>query len=316
MKIRLCIIGMSLLLLLIIPSRTLSEGLTEVPDEANYINLVNQTEKWFTSGSPGKSTDMRLHTAVKGTYNGAVIQERELLSGGDIVSSQKLLFSRTEAGDILFHGDMETRILSEPILWVDAPLSTGKSWTAQAPAGDKSIDPDQMIHYVFACLSEDVVNCPQGVFPAFRVFQATIFPDGTTTSCSFWYNENCGVVRCCLEDEQDFLLSKTITGNTDEPDVELEDPLPLGAASVPNPANPLTSIQFRLGDDAAVGVQVFDVAGRLVKTLVADQVLDAGLCRVPWNGTDESGRLVSSGTYLYRVRAGKASEVGRVTIVR
>jgi len=71
----------------------------------------------------------------------------------------------------------------------------------------------------------------------------------------------------------------------------------------PNPFNPTTSIPF---DVPAVGgevtLRVFDVSGRLVKTLV-DGAQTAGQKSVTWNGRSNSGHTVASGVYFYRLTA-------------
>lgn len=71
----------------------------------------------------------------------------------------------------------------------------------------------------------------------------------------------------------------------------------------PNPFNPLTRISFRMDRDAQVSLRVFDVHGRLVRTLV-DDYLAAGPRVVEWDGTDDRGLPASSGTYYLRLQGG------------
>ena len=71
-------------------------------------------------------------------------------------------------------------------------------------------------------------------------------------------------------------------------------------ANVPNPFNPQTRIRFDLARSEQVRVTVFDVTGRLVKTLVNEQ-RSAGENSVIWQGRDEAGRPVSSGAYYVRL---------------
>ena len=71
----------------------------------------------------------------------------------------------------------------------------------------------------------------------------------------------------------------------------------------PNPFNPLTRISFRLDRDAQVSLRVYDVQGRLVRTLV-DDYLAAGPRLVEWDGSDDEGRSVASGTYYLRLQGG------------
>jgi hypothetical protein len=71
----------------------------------------------------------------------------------------------------------------------------------------------------------------------------------------------------------------------------------------PNPFNPSTTIQYELPRATHVRLQIYDMAGRLVATLV-DEDQGPGPHRVRWTGQDDAGEPVSSGTYLYRLAAG------------
>jgi hypothetical protein len=71
----------------------------------------------------------------------------------------------------------------------------------------------------------------------------------------------------------------------------------------PNPFNPATEIKFALPENAHVKIEIFNVLGQKVRTLV-DADMDAGYKSIVWNGTDASGRNLSSGVYLYRMQAG------------
>jgi len=72
----------------------------------------------------------------------------------------------------------------------------------------------------------------------------------------------------------------------------------------PNPFNPTTTISFALPQAAKVQIQIFDVTGREIKRLV-DQVFDAGVHSVVWNGTDKTQQKLSSGIYICRFSAGE-----------
>lgn len=70
----------------------------------------------------------------------------------------------------------------------------------------------------------------------------------------------------------------------------------------PNPFNPITKIHFDLPSFSYVELSVFDISGKLVKRLIADQK-EAGYHKVEWNGTDLNGKKVSSGIYFYQMKA-------------
>ncbi|NIR70305.1 T9SS type A sorting domain-containing protein, partial [candidate division KSB1 bacterium] len=71
----------------------------------------------------------------------------------------------------------------------------------------------------------------------------------------------------------------------------------------PNPFNPTTTITYGLPVDAKVSIKIFNILGQLVKTLV-DENQKAGIKSVTWQGTNDAGRSVASGVYLYQMRAG------------
>jgi flagellar hook assembly protein FlgD len=83
----------------------------------------------------------------------------------------------------------------------------------------------------------------------------------------------------------------------------------------PNPLNPETTLEFRTSQDGPVKVQVFDIAGRLVRTL-QDGNLPAGYNSVRWNGTTSTGNKVSSGVYYFKISAVGGDTVVRVTVLK
>ncbi|KAA3602041.1 MAG: DUF4331 domain-containing protein [Calditrichaeota bacterium] len=85
----------------------------------------------------------------------------------------------------------------------------------------------------------------------------------------------------------------------------------------PNPFNPSTTIQFSIARTAPVNIQVFNFKGQLVKTLVNNvDYEEAQLHEVAWDGTDNQGNLVSSGTYLYQIKSLGYSEIKKATFIK
>jgi hypothetical protein len=83
----------------------------------------------------------------------------------------------------------------------------------------------------------------------------------------------------------------------------------------PNPFNPATEISFTLPVHTRVTLTVYDVAGRLVRTLV-DGALTAGTRRVTWDGRDAEGREVSSGVYFYTLRTPESTVTRKMTLLK
>lgn len=68
----------------------------------------------------------------------------------------------------------------------------------------------------------------------------------------------------------------------------------------PNPFNAGTTISYSLADRADIRLDIFNIAGQRIRTLV-DSPADAGIHSVTWNGTDDYGNSVSTGIYFYRL---------------
>ena len=86
-------------------------------------------------------------------------------------------------------------------------------------------------------------------------------------------------------------------------------------AAIPNPFNPRTAIRFELEHATHATLRVFDVAGRLVNTLV-DEWRNSGLGEAIWQGKDSSGKQVASGVYLYQLHAGDFVETKRMVLLK
>ena len=69
----------------------------------------------------------------------------------------------------------------------------------------------------------------------------------------------------------------------------------------PNPFNPGTEIPFALAEPAHVVLQIYDLNGRLVTTVI-NKNFQSGYHRVVWDGTDDNGNAVSSGIYIYQLK--------------
>jgi len=83
----------------------------------------------------------------------------------------------------------------------------------------------------------------------------------------------------------------------------------------PNPFNPSTEIRFSLAKQGDVTVKVYDVNGRLVRTLVAG-VLPAGPHAVTWKGDDDRGARAASGLYFCRLQAPGGTLVRKMTLLK
>lgn len=87
------------------------------------------------------------------------------------------------------------------------------------------------------------------------------------------------------------------------------------AQNWPNPFNPSTSISFELLKAGPARLDVYDLRGRLVTTLL-DKELGTGTHSLDWEGTDANGAPVASGVYLYRLSAGGTSSSRKMALVK
>lgn len=84
----------------------------------------------------------------------------------------------------------------------------------------------------------------------------------------------------------------------------------------PNPFNPTTSISFSIPNESKVSLDVYNIKGQKVKTLVNND-LGIGNHSIVWNGVDESGKSVSSGVYFYKLSVnGKSKAVKKCLMLK
>ena len=79
----------------------------------------------------------------------------------------------------------------------------------------------------------------------------------------------------------------------------VESPI-ISISNYPNPFNPETTISYSIAKAAKVKLDIYNLKGQLVKTLV-NKELNAGSHSVNWDGKDMNDRSVSSGVYFYRL---------------
>jgi hypothetical protein len=145
-------------------------------------------------------------------------------------------------------------------------------------------------------ISQDPLFCPEG-YPEF-----TLHSD---SPCSPYINHACGLiganpVACAQTDSDEFnKLISTYKLNQ----------------NYPNPFNPGTRIVFDLKEPSSASLKVYDVNGRLVRTLIAEKK-ESGRHEIAWDGKDESSREVASGVYFYRLNAGSFSETKKMVLLK
>ncbi len=87
------------------------------------------------------------------------------------------------------------------------------------------------------------------------------------------------------------------------------------AAAKPNPFNPATFVTYEIATRDHVGLRIYDVKGRLVRTLV-DGIVDPGVYTALFDGRDAGGRDLASGTYFLRLESNGNRETQKIALVR
>jgi hypothetical protein len=82
----------------------------------------------------------------------------------------------------------------------------------------------------------------------------------------------------------------------------------------PNPFNPNTEIEYTLAEPSKVGLKIFNIAGRVIKTLV-DSYMSNGIHNITWNGKDNFDNSVSPGIYFYQLTCDSFSQTKKMVLI-
>ena len=83
----------------------------------------------------------------------------------------------------------------------------------------------------------------------------------------------------------------------------------------PNPFNPITTIDFNLTESGNVNLSIYDINGKLVKELVNED-RGEGLYSVTWDGTNQNGINVSSGTYFGKLISRESQQQIKLLLIK
>ena len=83
----------------------------------------------------------------------------------------------------------------------------------------------------------------------------------------------------------------------------------------PNPFNPVTSLRYDLPEYGLVNITIYDMMGRIVKTLV-NSSQTAGYKSIKWNAINDRNESVSSGLYLYSIQAGEFRQTKKMVLLK
>ena len=77
----------------------------------------------------------------------------------------------------------------------------------------------------------------------------------------------------------------------------------------------MTTLRYELPEQATVNITIYDMLGREVKTLI-NQTQNAGYKSVIWDATNDYGKPVSAGIYLYQIQAGKHISTKKMVLLK
>jgi hypothetical protein len=167
------------------------------------------------------------------------------------------------------------------------------------------------------------------------VFNENVFPmGGLSEIASSDINEINGI-QCCKIDNQSALLAwrynyncyeedftqgwnlqkVSTTDYTETQDIVSQESRIVLNQNYPNPFNPSTKISYQLKDAGNAELNIYNVKGQKVKTLV-NEYLPAGNHEIVWNGLDSNGNQVSSGIYFYKLSTSLSTQVKKMVLMK
>ncbi|MBN2172349.1 MAG: VCBS repeat-containing protein [Candidatus Krumholzibacteriota bacterium] len=206
------------------------------------------------------------------------------------ISSNIMILGWTPAGDGLFIGGIPGSVtvgLPVPLAWSDAiPLASMLAWVMDEEPARFYIGPHD----------------PSSVDPPAPCWVAaadpmTMIPMAISSGSQF---------------EPVFVVNQGSVG--------VDDPEPAARFALlqnhPNPFNPTTTIAYTLAAPSPARLSIYDLQGRLVRTLRDEALQPAGYHELVWNGRDDAGEAVPSGVYIYRLDTGSDQAAGRMVLLK
>ena len=84
----------------------------------------------------------------------------------------------------------------------------------------------------------------------------------------------------------------------------------------PNPFNPTTTIRFNIATAQEIQLDIVDLNGQIINTLLPQRKIETGSHVIQWNGQNTSGKDMSSGIYIVRMSSKTKIKTGKLTLIR
>jgi len=222
------------------------------------------------------------------------------------------------------HGAMS--ISDSSVFWTDSYPEPPIAFTTIAP-GDSAIDLSTTVDFIWNSTTDpdplDKVH--------YTLIYATNWDDSSTynrinvnedTTALVTLNDRTKYFWLVEAVDEDSLITQSNKGKPKLLSVGLsvitEGLMPTEFAlhqNYPNPFNPVTTINYELPEQSQVLINIYDILGREIRKLV-NTTQDAGYKSVIWDGTDEFGRSVGTGIYLYQINTSDFSQTRKMLLLR
>jgi len=179
---------------------------------------------------------------------------------------------------------------------------------------------------ILSAYSNNIVQIPSSIGELNNLYhldfmnnELTDFPEticniyDNLTVFSIGLNNICPPYPDCIEDN----MGEQDTTNCEQVSI-IDVTLPITYNlhnAYPNPFNPITTLRYDLPEDALVNITIYDMMGRVVRTMVNSEQ-NAGNKSVQWNATNNKGEPVSAGVYLYSIQAGEFRQTKKMILLK
>jgi len=266
--------------------------------DGSITNWLNKSGTWTATGGymKGNSTTSNARTTSPfGSYSTATINCSVRMNTGRSARNARIIFGYTNTTNYRYVQGDDVGNTWKIYEMVNGTSSQKASWSA-------SISSATWYAVTVKVASTGVVTLTVGT----TTLGSYTFSSVITGPVGVGYNNS-------NSDFDNFCVSSAVSASNDwiemgngVADATLPDGFLL-SQNYPNPFNPTTKIEFNLPTASDVTLEVYNVLGQRVITLVEGPQA-AGLHSVTWNSVDQSGHTVSSGIYFYRLIAGDRVE--------